>query len=138
MVHETQIEGVISLRMHSSKTFPGTPPLPHSSWLTCPPLMLFTAAKSYICISSTMGGEPCFLQSGLLQLTSLPSVSRPAYPVFPLTLLTCFQIMASLTPRPCQLLLDWPFTKLTSAQFSKHFALLTVSTPRAYATACRD
>lgn len=111
-----QMEGVVSPSMCSSKTFPGTTPPQHSSWLTCPTLMLFTAAKSYICISSTMGGEPRFLQSRLPQLTSLRYVSRPAYPVFPLTLLTCFQIMASLTPGPCQLLLDWPFTKLTSAQ----------------------
>lgn len=102
-----QLERAISPSVCSSKAFPGTPPPSHSSGLTCPPLMLFTAAKSYICISSTMGGEPRFLQSSPLQLTSLPCMSRPAYPVFPLTLFfqplwTCFQIMASLTPRPRQ------------------------------------
>lgn len=128
---ENQMKRVIGSSVCSSKHLPWSPPPPHSSWLTRPPLMFFTAAR-ILCISPAMGGELPFLQSSLLQLTSLHCMSRPAYSF----LLTLFSEVA-LFPNNMKFdtknppVISW-FSWLPAWR-TKQVILLIVSAPRAYA-----
>lgn len=104
-----------------ASTSPGTPLLPQSSLLTCPPLRIFTATKTCVCICSAMGGDPHFLRSSPLQFTSRHyCLDWPD--LFPLTLSTqpmqtCFQITASLRQEPTNYQgFSWLLATVTSGQ----------------------
>lgn len=130
---ETQKERVISPSACCSKSPPGPPPSPHSSWLTCSSFMCFTAAKSYICISSAMGGELCFLRSSLLQFTSpwdcLDQLDLFSFDLALIALVDLFPDQRPVYTKtlPVFVWFCWLLAKLTSGRILLYFGSLSQS-----------
>lgn len=132
---------MVSPSVPSLSTFPGTPPPPpHSSWLTCLPFICFPDAKSYICVSSTMGGELCLLQSN-------GSSFLPYFVCLDPPTLSFDLVFTALDLFPVHIILlqqatredsfNWllaPLASWTDNSLSSLFSSL--STPHAYAASC--